>query len=210
MELRFRLVLLSLVGLIALAVWTFPVWRQYLRQRGEDAPFPGLALELQDEFLALPRAQREWLLERHDQNANQALEMALAAIEPDQPAPPEDLADQLAGAQSIVSGEFQEIDALHNGAGLAVIYELADGRRILRFEDFVSQRCRDMRVYLALDPLPLSALQLEAGSLDLGRLKGNIGNQYYFLPGDHDLSVYQSAVIFCRQFNTVLTAARLQ
>ncbi len=210
MELRFRFILLTLVALIAVAVWTFPAWRVYFRERGENAPFPGLAFELQDDFLALPRAQREKLLDEYERNATMALDMALVAIEADQPAPPEDIGDQLEAARAIVSGEFQELDALHWGAGMATIYQLLDGRRILRFENFASARCSDVRVYLARDPQPLSALQLEAGSLDLGRLKGNIGDQYYFLPTDHDLSVYESAVVFCRQFNTVLTAARLR
>ncbi len=210
MGIRFRLILLTLVGLIAVAVWTFPAWRIYLRQRGENDTFPGLAFELQDEFLALPKAQREKLLDEYERSPSMALEMALVAIEDDQPAPDDDIADQLEGARILVSGDFQELDALHWGAGKVTIYELPDARRILRFEDFVSARCRDVRVYLAQDPQPLSALQLEQGSLDLGRLKGNIGNQYYFLPADHDLSVYQSAAVFCQQFSTMITVARLR
>ena len=210
MQLRFRFILLTLVGLIAVAVWTFPAWRVVLRERGENAPFPGLAFELQDDFLALPRDQRQKLLDEYEHNASLAMEMVLVALEADRPAPPDDIADQLEGARALASGEFQELDALHWGAGRVTIYELAGGRRILRFADFVSARCRDVRVYLAQDPQPLSALQLEAGSLDLGRLKGNIGDQYYYLPNDHDLSVYESAVVFCQQFNTVLTVARLR
>ena len=209
MEFRFRFILLTLVGLIAVAVWTFPAWRVYFRDRGENAPFPGLAFEHQDDFLALPRAQREKLLDEYERNASMALEMVLVAIDADQPAPAEDIADQLEGARTLVSGEFQELNALHWGAGRATIYELADGRRILRFEDFAAARCRDVRVYLARDPLPLLALQLEDG-LDLGRLKGNIGDQYYYLPDDHDLSVYESAVVFCQQFDLALTVARLR
>lgn len=210
MEFRFRLILLALVGLIAVTVWTFPAWRVYFRERGENAPFPGLAFELQDDFLALPFAQREKLLDEYERSASMALEKVLVAIAADQPAPPEDIEEQLDGAQILASGEFQELDALNWGAGTVTIYELADRRRILRFQDFVSARCLDVRVYLARDPQPLSALQLEAGSLDLGRLKGNIGDQYYFLPLDHDLNVYESAVVFCLQFDTAITVARLR
>ena len=46
--------------------------------------------------------------------------------------------------------------------------------------------------------------------LDLGRLKGNVGNQHYILLDDVDVSVYQSAVVYCKQFETVITSARLR
>ena len=210
MELRFRLILLVLVGSIAVAVWTFPAWRGYLRQRGENDAFPGLAIELQDDFLALPRAEREALLDTYERSPDMATEMVLVAIEGDEPAPPDVSGIEVDEARVLVSGEFQELDALHWGAGRATIYELPDSRRILRFEDFVSARGANVRVYLARDPQPLSALQLEGSSLDLGRLKGNVGDQSYFLPDDHDLSVYQSAVVFCQQLNTTITVAWLR
>lgn len=210
MELRFRLILLVLVGSIAVAVWTFPAWRGYLRQRGENDAFPGLAIELQDDFLALPRAEREALLDTYERSPDMAMEMVLVAIEGDEPAPPDVSGIEVDEARVLVSGEFQELDALHWGAGRATIYELPDSRRILRFEDFVSARGANVRVYLARDPQPLSALQLEGSSLDLGRLKGNVGDQSYFLPDDHDLSVYQSAVVFCQQLNTTITVAWLR
>ncbi len=207
MELRFRLILLTLVGLIAVAVWTFPVWRGYFRQRGENDAFPGLEIDLQDDFLALPRAKREALLDMRASSPEMALEMVLVNIADDELAPLDESAEAVKEARALVSGEFQELNALHWGAGRATIYELPDSRRILRFEDFVSAPGSNVRVYLARDPQPLSALQLEGSSLDLGRLKGNVGDQNYFLPDDHDLSMYQSAVVFCVQFNTTITVA---
>lgn len=210
MDLRFRLMLLTLVGLLAAAVWTFPSWRGYFRQRGENDAFPGLEIDLQDEFLALPRAEREALLDMRERSPNMALEMVLVAIADDELAPRDESAEAVKDARALVSGEFQELDALHWGAGTATIYELPDSRRILRFEDFASAPGSNVRVYLARDPQPLSALQLEGASLDLGRLKGNVGDQNYFLPDDHDLSLYQSAVVFCVRFNTTITVARLR
>lgn len=207
MELRFRLILLTLVGLIAVAVWTFPVWRGYFRQRGENDAFPGLEIDLQDDFLALPRAKREALLDMRASSPEMALEMVLVNIADVELAPLDESAEAVNEARALVSGEFQEINALHWGAGRATIYELPDSRRILRFEDFVSAPGRNVRVFLARDPQPLSALQLEGSSLDLGRLKGNVGNQNYFLPDDHDLSAYQSAVVFCVKFDTTITVA---
>ena len=211
MELRFRFVVLTLVALIAVAVWTFPAWRGYLRPRGENDAFPGLALDLQDDFLALPSDEREVLLDMHGSNPEMAMEMVLVAIDGPEIAPQDDGGGgNVQAAQPLASGEFQELDALHWGAGTATIYELPDSSRILRFEVFSSARGGDVRVYLARDPQPLSALQLGNDFLDLGRLKGNVGDQSYFLPSDHDLSVYNSAVVYCRQFSTVITVATLR
>ena len=211
MELRFRLILLTLVGLIAVAVWTFPSWRGYFRQRGENDAFPGLEIDLQEDFLALPRAVREALLDMRERSPEMALEMVLVNIAGGELAPEDESAEAaVKEARPLASGEFKEINALYWGAGRATIYELPDSRRILRFEDFISAPGSNVRVYLARDPQPLSALELEGASLDLGRLKGNVGDQNYFLPDDHDLSVYQSAVVFCVQFNTTITVARLR
>lgn len=210
MQLRFRFILLALVALVAVAVWTFPAWRHYLRERGADDAFPGLALELQDDYLALPAAVRAALLDAHQKNAEMALEMLLLAISGPEAAPLDEQSGAVAGALVLASGEFQELDALHYGSGTATIYERADSTRILRFEDFSSARGGDVRVYLARDPQPLSALQLGDDFLDLGRLKGNVGDQSYFLPAERNLSLYQSAVVFCRQFNVSITVATLR
>ena len=211
MELRFRFILLLLVALVAIAVWTFPAWRGFFRERTENDALPGLALELQDDFLALPAVERKALLDLHESNAEMALEMARVAIRGPQAAPIDERTDDaLRGARILASGEFQVLDALHYGAGTATIYELADSTRILRFTDFTSARGGDVRVYLARDPQPRSALQLGDDFLDLGRLKGNIGDQSYFLPANRDLSGYNSAVVFCRQFNVSITVATLR
>ena len=76
MELRFRLMLLLLVALVAVAVWTFPIWRGTFRERTENDALPGLPLDLQDEFLSLPAAERKALLDLHESNAEMALDMA--------------------------------------------------------------------------------------------------------------------------------------
>ena len=210
MQLRFRFILLALVALVAAAVWTFPAWRGYFRERGANDAFPGLDLDLQDDYLALPAGLRAALLDEHQRNAEMAMQMLMLAISEPETAPIDDRAGALAGAQVLASGDFQELDALHYGAGRATIYQLADSTRILRFEDFSSARGGDARVYLARDPQPLSALQLGEDFLDLGRLKGNVGDQSYFLPTNRDLSYFRSAVVFCRQFNLSITVATLR
>lgn len=209
MELRIRIILTALIGLIALAVWTFPAWRGFLRDRQVAEAFPGLDMDLQDDFLALPSDQRLALIEMHNTSPEMALGMVHVAISESDRAPEDEREMAAETARVLASGEFSTIDALHWGKGAATIYEFAD-RRILRFEGFSSARGGDVRVYLSRDPQPRNALELGVDFLNLGRLKGNIGNQNYILPQNHDLSVYRSAVVYCKQFEKVITSARLR
>lgn len=211
MELRLRLLLLTLVALVAVAVWSFPAWRHSLQPPSLGGGFPGLEMDLQDDYLALPSDQREELLAEHAKDPAKALAMVRVAISEPELAP----RDASVGAaqneaSALVSGDFIQLNALHWGAGTATIYEWADGRRSLQLQNFESARGGDMRIYLSRDPQPLVPLQIGADFLDLGRLKGNIGDQSYLLPAGHDLTIYQSAVIYCRQFDEVITVATLR
>ena len=211
MELRFRLLLFTVVGLVAAAVWTFPSWRGYFRSANVNEAFPGLALDLQDEFLTLAPEERQALLDMVEENPEIALEMAQVVVQGDKNAPEaEQDPGELETATVLVTGEFIEIDPLHWGKGTATIYQLSEQQRILRFQDYSSARGGDMFVYLSRDPEPRTAVEVGVDFLDLGRLKGNIGNQNYNLPANLDLSRYRSVVIFSRQFNTVMTVANLR
>ena len=211
MDFRFRLLVFTIVGVIAGVVWTFPSWRGYFRDTGINEAFPGLALDLQDEFLSLPTEQRRALLDMVDENADMALQMAQVVVQADKDAPEaEQEMGEMETASAVVSGNFIEIDPLHWGKGTATIYQLSDQDRVMRFQDYSSARGGDVFVYLSRDPEPRTAVEMGVDFLDLGRLKGNVGNQNYILPANLDLSGYRSVVIFCRQFNTVITVANLR
>jgi hypothetical protein len=211
MDLRFRLLVFTFVGVIAGAVWTFPSWRGYLRDTSVNEAFPGLALDFQDEFLTLPLEEREALLEMIEEDPDMALEMAKVAVQENKDAPEsEQDMGEMETASVLVTGNFIEIDPLHWGKGSATIYQLSEQQRVLRFQDYSSARGGDVFVYLSRDPEPRTAVEMGVDFLDLGRLKGNIGNQNYTLPANLDLSGYRSVVIFCRQFNTVITVANLR
>ena len=49
----------------------------------------------------------------------------------------------------------------------------------------------------------------QAGFVDLGALKGNIGDQNYDVPADLDLSRYRAVSIWCRRFSVNFGAAPL-
>jgi hypothetical protein len=46
--------------------------------------------------------------------------------------------------------------------------------------------------------------------VELGRIKGNQGDQNYNLPASVDLEKYNAAVIFCERFHVIFGTARME
>jgi len=92
--------------------------------------------------------------------------------------------------------------------GKATIYQLADGSRTLRLEDFDATNGPDLFVVLSPNANP-AADGIGAAAMRLAALKGNQGNQNYALAADVDLGQYKSVVIWCRAFNVVFGYATL-
>ncbi len=138
--------------------------------------------------------------------ATAAMEKAMAepALTADEPMPAGDMATMTILGQ----GAFYPI--AHEGEGRATVYQLSDGSRVLRFEAFAVLNGPDLRVYLVpIDPVPDTIGVEIAGSVDLGKLKGNLGDQNYSLPADLDLSQFKSVVIWCQPFRVPFAAASL-
>jgi hypothetical protein len=113
-----------------------------------------------------------------------------------------------AGPVQVTSGRFHK--NAHETTGAATIYRFADGRRVLRLTEFATSNGPDVRVYLvAADDVQNEAAAKQAGFVDLGALKGNIGNQNYDVPADLDLSRYRAVSIWCRRFSVNFGAAPL-
>lgn len=95
--------------------------------------------------------------------------------------------------------------------GTATIYRLADGNRILRFTNFRTSNGPDVHVYLvATDDARDTATVKRAAVIDLGTIKGNIGDQNYALGADLDLSKYRTVSIWCKRFAVNFGAAPLR
>ena len=98
----------------------------------------------------------------------------------------------------------------HKTDGLATIYRLPDGRRVLRLTEFATSNGPDVRVYLvAAGDVQSEDAAKQAGFVDLGALKGNIGDQNYDVPAGLDLSQYRAVSIWCRRFSVNFGAALL-
>jgi hypothetical protein len=121
---------------------------------------------------------------------------------------PEASGNESSGSSLILQGQFQGADSFHQGAGDAGVYELPDGTYILRLDEFTVTNGPDLHVLLATGTNPTG--QSDLGEyLDLGKLKGNLGNQNYELPPGVDISEYHSVVIYCLPFHVIFSTAPL-
>ena len=112
-------------------------------------------------------------------------------------------------AQPLESGHFYSI--LHPTEGTATIYQLGDGTRVLRFTSFSTSNGPDVHVYMvAADDAKDVATVQQAGFIDLGVIKGNVGDQNYKLAADFDVSKYRAVSIWCKRFSVNFGAAALR
>jgi hypothetical protein len=103
-------------------------------------------------------------------------------------------------------GRFESLE--HQTAGVAQAIELPGGRRFLTLTRFETDNGPDLRVYLST----ADANQDSAGEdfVDLGGLKGNVGDQQYELPRGADLERLTKVVVWCRAFSVGFGAAALR
>jgi len=112
------------------------------------------------------------------------------------------------GPTVLSQGNFRGL--AHETKGLAAVYQLPDGKRLLRLSNFETSNGPDVHVYLvAADVAKDNATVKQAGFIDLGSLKGNKGDQNYEVPADTDLNKYKSVSIWCARFGVNFGAATL-
>ncbi len=104
------------------------------------------------------------------------------------------------------AGQFVGL-AGHSGTGDAGIFQNPDGSLVLRFENFDIQNGPDLEVYLVPGADQTS---LAEGSIHLGALKGNIGDQNYELPPGTELvpGAY-TALVWCEAFSVEFVGATI-
>ena len=106
-----------------------------------------------------------------------------------------------------LAGSFRSID--HTTSGTATLALADDGHYYVRFEDFSTSNGPDLFVYLSTAPATAEGREFADDFIDLGGLKGNIGNQNYLVPDGTDLEKYKSVVVWCRRFTSPFGAAPL-
>ncbi|HSE88693.1 MAG TPA: DM13 domain-containing protein [Candidatus Binatia bacterium] len=114
------------------------------------------------------------------------------------------------GTEPMVLGKGDFRGLAHETKGLAAVYQLPDGKRLLRLSNFETSNGPDVHVYLvAAEVAKDNATVKQAGFIDLGSLKGNKGDQNYEVPADADLNKYKSVSIWCARFGVNFGAATL-
>ena len=122
---------------------------------------------------------------------------SVAATTPDAGSDPKQLA----------MGQFKGY--AHETQGNADVYEV-DGKRVLRLTNFKTSNGPDVHVYLVAAPdAKDDATVKRAGFIDLGSMKGNMGDQNYDVPGTAGLDKYQAVTIWCARFNVNFGTAPL-
>jgi hypothetical protein len=113
-----------------------------------------------------------------------------------------------AASEQLASGQFHS--GAHETRGTATVFQLADGKKTLRLTNFATSNGPDVHVYLvAAEDAKDSAAVTNAGFVDLGTLKGNIGDQNYELPANADLAKYRAVTIWCKRFSVNFGTAPL-
>jgi Electron transfer DM13 len=113
-----------------------------------------------------------------------------------------------AASNKLASGQFHS--GAHETKGTATVFQLADGKKTLRLTDFATSNGPDVHVYLvAADDAKDNEAVTKAGFVDVGSLKGNIGDQNYDLPANADLTKYRAVTIWCKRFSVNFGTAPL-
>jgi hypothetical protein len=165
------------------------------------------ATAMQKQFEDFMEMSEEERIEKGQQMSNEEKDMIMkAAAQTNGTAVNDNMATigEEGGISTIYTGTFVGVnDGLHNAEGVAKVIRLNDGSMILRLENFKATNGPDLYVYLSTD-------NSASDFVNLGRLKGNIGNQNYNIPEGIDFSKYDAVLIWCRAFNVLFGSAELR
>ena len=109
----------------------------------------------------------------------------------------------------LARGDF--ISHEHSTSGTASLIRQPDGSRVLALADLRTSDGPVVKVWLTDRKVTEDGWHVfdDGTYLDLGGLKGNIGNQLYEIPDGADLSGLRSVSIWCDRFDVSFGAAEL-
>ena len=216
-----RLALISLGFLIIVLTYTYPNWNKLLPGQAGPFQFPGLSEAENEVFQLLTLEQREVYQDLLAEDPAMALSMVRAALQPNTFVPSQEQAlPALLAPEVIAFGEFIGLDAVRWASGNFILYQEANDAKLLRLENFRSAPGPNLHVLLAVAPLAdeegmiqseaWAEWQLDEPYLDLGPLKGTIGNQNFVMAPEVDPNRYSMIIIYSALHELLISAAPLR
>lgn len=114
-----------------------------------------------------------------------------------------------ATARLLAMGHFHQV--AHKGRGTATIYQMADGSRMLRLDDFSLPAGSGLQVVLVAAPDAYENETVEkAGFVSLGELQMSSARMTWPVPATIDLRKYQAVTIWQRRMRVNFATAPLR
>ena len=113
-----------------------------------------------------------------------------------------------AGAMTSILSSGTFASYAHETTGVAKIVKV-DDKNFIQLSNFKTSNGPDVHLYLVSGNDSSQEAVKKNGYLDLGTLKGNIGDQNYELPANTDLNKYKAVSIWCARFSVAFGGASL-
>lgn len=111
-------------------------------------------------------------------------------------------------AKTLFTGKFH--GKVHKTEGRATVYQEADGKLELRLSGFKTSNGPDVHVVLVAAYDDANSFKGNTEKVELGKMKGNEGDQNYEIPAGTDLAKFHTVSIYCERFNANFGAAPLE
>jgi hypothetical protein len=145
----------------------------------------------------------------YDQRVDEALPSVAAPPTDDRPTDDGPTTGTAAPAQPVELAAGSFVSREHETVGTARVLQLPDGQVIVRFEGFETSNGPVLVVWLSQNTADGPDDGFDDDYIDLGPLKGNIGDQNYVVPPEIDATAFTSVVVWCDRFDVSFGAADL-
>lgn len=108
----------------------------------------------------------------------------------------------------LLKGNVRDGDKRHPASGRVAVVKTTKGRRLLTVRNLRIRPAGAVRVYLV--PRKVRGSRIGRDFKNLGRLKGNRGNQKYTIPRSVDLRRYNTVIFWCVPFTQTLGRVNLK
>jgi hypothetical protein len=105
-------------------------------------------------------------------------------------------------SKSLIGNFKDSSDGFHKVEGVAKVVDLEDGKTFLRLENLKATNGSALYLFLSTD-------RDASDFVNLGRLKGNMGNQNNLIPVGTGLKKFDSVLKWCRTFSVLIGGAQL-